>query len=121
MSAALRLADLWGRAVEGRNPARVVQLYTPDAVLVGTVAQRIKVGRDAIRTYFNSFLRKPGLRVVFKSSHVQQIPYGFVDSGTYVFHWTGQVKPVVARFTFVWVRRNDRWMLLNHHSSALPE
>jgi hypothetical protein len=25
-----------------------------------------------------------------------------------------------ARFTFVYAKRNGRWMIVNHHSSALP-
>jgi uncharacterized protein (TIGR02246 family) len=130
------LGEQWMSAVCSRDPNAVVRLYAPDAVLVGTVAQRIKQSRADIRTYFERFLAKDGLCGQFDShltqtfpstnhtwSSPQGQPHMVIHSGTYTFAWrVGQrMTKVPARFTFVWVKLPEGWRIANHHSSVLPE
>lgn len=110
----------WVRTVCTHNPQAVVQLYAPDGVLVGTVAQRIKQGRPDIKSYFDMFLAKPNLCGSFYGPDVVQTYPGYaIHSGTYLFSWTGT--EVAARFTFVYCWTPEGWKIANHHSSALPE
>jgi uncharacterized protein (TIGR02246 family) len=117
------LSQRWLDTVCHHNPAAVTALYAEDAVLVGTVAQKIKQGRPAIKTYFDKFLAKKDLCGRFTAHLVQAYPGWAIHSGTYVFEWVEGGKRVVvpARFTFVWVATKDGWKIANHHSSALPE
>jgi hypothetical protein len=46
-----------------------------------------------------------------------------VDSGTYRFTLMkdGVIDHVDARFTFVYEKIDGTWLIVNHHSSAMPE
>ena len=46
-----------------------------------------------------------------------------IDTGLYQFTLTnrnGSRSVVNARYTFVYERRGGRWLIVNHHSSAVP-
>ena len=40
------------------NPKDIVSLYTEDGVLLGTLAENIKKGRENVIDYFNEFVKK---------------------------------------------------------------
>lgn len=110
----------WLETVCSHNPAAVVNLYAREGVLVGTVAQRIKQGRPDIKTYFNTFLKKPNLCGTFIGADVvQSYPLWSVHSGNYIFRWDGE--EVIARYTFVYCWTPEGWKIANHHSSSLPQ
>ncbi|GAE50948.1 calcium/calmodulin-dependent protein kinase II association-domain-containing protein, partial [Xanthomonas arboricola pv. pruni str. MAFF 311562] len=47
-----------------------------------------------------------------------------VDAGVYTFTLTdkdGKKTDVQARYTFVYEKRDGKWLIINHHSSAMPE
>ncbi|MEA9691918.1 SgcJ/EcaC family oxidoreductase, partial [Xanthomonas campestris] len=47
-----------------------------------------------------------------------------VDAGVYTFTLTdknGKKSDVQARYTFVYEKRDGKWLIINHHSSAMPE
>ena len=47
-----------------------------------------------------------------------------VDAGVYTFTLTnpdGSTRKVQARYTFVYEKRDGQWLIINHHSSAMPE
>ena len=114
------LSQNWLKTVCSHNPRAVVDLYSEQGVLVGTVAQRIKQGRADIKTYFDQFLQKPNLCGSFIGSDViQSYPLWSVHSGNYIFRWDGE--EVIARYTFVYCWTPQGWKIANHHSSALPQ
>jgi len=117
------LSEQWMRAVCAHDVARVVRTYARNGVLVGTVAQRIKVGRADIKLYFDRFLAKNGVRGRFDSHLIQPYDGWGIHSGTYTFVWVegGRSVVVPARYTFVWTDTPEGWRIANHHSSALPE
>jgi hypothetical protein len=45
-----------------------------------------------------------------------------INSGTYSFNNVRDGKPVTtaARFSFVYRNRDGRWVIVDHHSSAVP-
>ena len=78
----------WLKTVCAGNPAAVVALYAPDGILIGTVAQKIKCGRRAIRGYFDMFLKKPNLcGVIHETIYQHPAPGVCIASGTYTFSW----------------------------------
>mgnify|MGYP003146750008 CR=1 FL=1 len=118
------LSDQWLMAVCSHNATAVADKYASNGILVGTVAERIKVGRKDIKTYFDRFLQKPALCGRFENHIVQLFDGLAINSGTYTFGWKeGEEEVFVpARFTFVYCYTPaDGWKIANHHSSALPE
>ncbi len=117
------LFDQWNAALATGDPNRVADLYAPDAVLLPTVSARISTNRAEIIDYFKHFLQsKPVGRIQRRVINVLG-PTAAVDTGLYQFTLTdanGTKSKVDARYTFVYVLRGGRWLIINHHSSALP-
>jgi hypothetical protein len=114
----------WLRRLCHGTPDDVVNMYTEDGILIGTVAESIKRGRPAIKTYFDTFMDKENLCGEVTSMEVQSFAKGGVVSGTYTFKWEENGKPeeVNARYSYVFKESPDGTMrIVNHHSSAQPE
>ena len=122
---ARRMLATWLNAVCKGTPEEVVNLYAPDGILIGTVAESIKRGRPAIKTYFDMFMAKDKLCGEVDTLEVQMVnKHVGIASGTYTFKWEENAKPVEvnARFSYVFiVRPSGKIEILNHHSSAQPE
>jgi len=103
------------------DPEAVVNLYIPEGVLLGTLAENIKYGRPEIRTYFDTFVTKKPCGVITSISSVTYDGVAVVN-GTYLFELEdgGETIKVPARFTFVLVMREGGWLIDTHHSSAQP-
>ncbi|MGP4000739.1 SgcJ/EcaC family oxidoreductase [Streptomyces sp. 8N706] len=116
--------DLWQAALATGDPERVADRYAPDAVLVPTMSNRIRTDRDGIVDYFKHFLaQKPEARITRSVVRVLD-ENSAVDTGTYRFTLTdenGSERTVDARYTFVYEKKAGNWLMINHHSSAMPE
>ena len=109
---------LWAEQFNTQDPARIVALYADDALLFGTSKAELYAGQDQIRSYFT------GASTVELGNHTE---FPLADDtklivGMYVFTRMRDGQPVAtpARFTFVVQRRDGRWQILHHHSSAQP-
>ena len=114
----------WLNTVCKHDPQAIVDLYAPDGVLLGTVAQTMKVGRKEIIEYFNMFVEKQPCGV-FTRVNIQNFGSDYaVADGTYDFtllNDEGKKEVVAARFTFVVRKIKGVWKIASHHSSANPE
>lgn len=115
----------WNRAGAGWDAVAIAAVYTEDALLFGGRPGH-SVGREAIRGYFASYegvilagamqmretvLRMPGADCV--------LAQGMVD-----FSFTlaaGQQTRSALRATLMLLRQSDRWRILEHHFSTIPE
>ncbi len=118
------LFDRWNAALKTGNPDAVTRVYTPDAILIPTVANDPRVGSEAIRAYFVDFLKKQPQGVIDK--RIIRIGCNFaLDAGTYTFTLKGDqpgtTTQVPARYTFLYEPRGGQWLIAHHHSSAMPE
>ncbi|MGO9518536.1 MAG: nuclear transport factor 2 family protein [Candidatus Korobacteraceae bacterium] len=43
-----------------------------------------------------------------------------IDNYTFNYNKDGESKSRPARYTFVYAKRNGQWMIVDHHSSAMP-
>jgi hypothetical protein len=45
-----------------------------------------------------------------------------VNTGYYTFSYVkdGEAKSLPARYSFTYVKRGDVWLIVDHHSSAIP-
>ncbi|MDL5367447.1 SgcJ/EcaC family oxidoreductase [Xanthomonas sp. NCPPB 2654] len=118
------LFDRWNAALATGNAERVADLYARDGVLLPTVSNQVRASRAEIENYFSHFLAaKP--RGVINYRQVRLLDDdSAVDAGVYTFTLTnpdGSTRKVQARYTFVYEKRDGQWLIINHHSSAMPE
>jgi uncharacterized protein (TIGR02246 family) len=113
----------WAKAIKSRDPETVLELYHPDGVLWATLSPVIRHGKPAIHDYFVGFLNRDALECKFTHNQVRDYGDFMFHSGSYVFTWeAGRYKlKVPARFSFVYKREDDRWLIMEHHSSLFPE
>ena len=117
-----QLVKNWINTLGNFNPEAVVNLYAPDGILLGTIADNIKVGRDEILTYFNMFVRKQPIGMI-NTMYIQDFGSSKVADGIYTFTLTdslGKKTEVIARYTFVFTQYMDEWKIASHHSSKQP-
>ena len=113
----------WFDSVSSGDIDSVLNLYSPDAVLLGTFSSDIKIGIDQIRNYFIYFFKKnPKPHLI--STNIQSLKTNYsVISGFYNFEIddsTGQRKTIHARYNFVFKAINRHWTIISHHSSVKP-
>jgi uncharacterized protein (TIGR02246 family) len=92
-------------------------------VLLPTVSNIPRTDRAGIVDYFTEFLKsKPRGKITFSRISILDDTTA-VDAGTYTFTLTkdGATTEVPARYTFVYEYRDGRWLIINHHSSKMPE
>jgi len=118
-AAALR----WARALGEDDPETVLPLYSNDAVLWGTISTTVRADQSALRDYFVlAFKALPGLKVAFGEQLIRVYGDTAVNSGDYTFSYIkdGEAKSLPARYSFTYVKNGERWLIVDHHSSAMP-
>ena len=112
---------LWNKALQTGEPDKVVACYAPDAVLLPTVSAKVRHNHDEMRDYFVHFLAKqPYGRIT--EQNIRVYDNIAINSGLYTFTLMedGGHADVAARFTFVYRKQEDKWLIIEHHSSILP-
>ena len=113
----------WGQAIGEDDPEKVLPLYSDDAVLWGTLSPTVRSDPAALRAYFvNAFKVLPGLKVAFGDQLIRVYGNAAVNTGYYTFSYTkdGETKSLPARYSFTYVKSGERWLIVDHHSSAMP-
>jgi uncharacterized protein (TIGR02246 family) len=113
----------WGRALGEDDPAKVLPFYSDDAVLWGTLSPTVRADRPALRDYFvTAFKVLPGLKVAFGDQLIRVYGGTAVNTGYYTFSYVkdGETKSLPARYSFTYVKSGERWLIVDHHSSAMP-
>jgi uncharacterized protein (TIGR02246 family) len=113
------VVDRFSAAYTSNDPEAVVNLYTPDAILLGTVSPVLSKGTEAIRKYF-SRLKGSGNRNVLRERHTIVLgDNAVVVTGFYEFIRMQDGKPVPgpSRFTMLITRSGGEWRIAHHHSS----
>jgi uncharacterized protein (TIGR02246 family) len=113
------LFDRWNDSLKTLDPAKVTANYAPDGVLLPTVTNEPRSTPADIQDYFVKFLKSQPQGAIDKrfikiGCNVAQ------DVGTYTFTFKDGGK-VHARYTYVYEYTNGQWLIINHHSSAMPE
>jgi uncharacterized protein (TIGR02246 family) len=116
-------ATAWGQALGEDDPDKVLPFYSADAVLGGTVSPKLRSDPAALRDYFvGAFKVLSGLKVAFGDHLIRVYGNTAVNTGYYTFSYVqnGESKTFPARYSFTYVKNGDRWMIVDHHSSAMP-
>ena len=119
------LFDQWNAALKTQDPETVADLYWDDAVLLPTLSNQVRADRESRIDYFEHFLaNKPVGKKI--ETHINVLDNNSViDAGTYQFTLTdpesGEKSVVKARYTYAYEKRGGEWLIVNHHSSKMPE
>jgi hypothetical protein len=113
----------WADAYATRSGSIAV-LYTKDAHLWGTVSKDLLIGNEKIKEYFEMGGQSVNVRSVTfgKTNTVLRTDSAFI-SGQYHFSAImkdGSPREAPARFSLGLVRDGGNWLIVDHHSSALP-
>ena len=120
----LGLFDKWNETLQTGDPVQVAERYAAvGGILVPTVSPLVRHNRDEIADYFVHFLAKHPYGTITESN-VRVDGDIAINSGLYTFELDGDEEgsrvEVAARFTYVYKKEGDEWLILEHHSSVLP-
>jgi uncharacterized protein (TIGR02246 family) len=113
--------EMWNNALQTGDPDKVVACYAENAILLPTVSPKVRHNHAEIRDYFVHFLsKKPHGRITEENIRIYDDIA--INSGLYTFSLMGDGghTDVAARFTFVYRKYEDGWLIIEHHSSILP-
>lgn len=113
------LFEEWNNALQTGDPKQVAALYDANAILLPTVSNQVRHNHAEIEDYFVHFLAK-GPAGTIDESNVRTFGDVAINSGVYTFT-LGDGSVVPARFTFVYRWNGQRWLIVEHHSSQMPE
>ena len=114
--------DRWAAALSANDANAVAKLYTPDAFVYGITSFKLSAGTEAIREYFKTASESGKKITIGERRMVVLAGETVVGVGIYRFDLiqNGVHVPRSARFTFIFVKRGNDWLIAHHHSSALP-
>jgi uncharacterized protein (TIGR02246 family) len=117
------LFDQWNAALATGNPENVADLYAPNAVLLPTLSNQIRTNRAEIVDYFTHLLESKTQGRIDRAIITVIDPQTAINTGIYTFALTQDDQPqnVQARYTFAYQKQNGKWLIVNHHSSKMPE
>ena len=113
----------WIEGMTSHDVERVVALYDSEAVLWGTRASTLRDTPAGVRDYFKVLQTVPSsYKVVLGEQRIRIYGDVAINSGTYTFSEERDGKTIIrpARFSFVYLNRGGRWLIVDHHSSEIP-
>jgi len=119
----LELFEKWNDTLQTKDAQKVAAMYSEtDGILLPTVSPKVRHNRDEIADYFVHFLAKNPVGRI-DESNIRVYGDIAINSGLYTFELDdgeGGRVDVGARFTYVYKKEGDTWMIIEHHSSVLP-
>lgn len=113
------LFNEWSQALKTGEPKKVTSLYEENSILLPTASNKVRYNREEIEDYFDQFLALKPVCTLDKAT-VRLCGAIAVNSGVYSFSFVdGSL--ITARFTFIYRKVSDKWMIMEHHSSQMPE
>jgi uncharacterized protein (TIGR02246 family) len=113
----------WIAAMNRKSAADVVALYAKDAVFFGTTSPVLRDTPALVNEYFKNIANGGDATISMGDHRVQVFGDVAINTGYYTRASKQDGKEVKspARFTFVYQLRQGKWMIVEHHSSVLPE
>jgi uncharacterized protein (TIGR02246 family) len=113
----------WAEVFADDNPDAILAMYDQEARLWGTLSPKLRDTPELIRDYMvAAFKALPGHKVSFGEQEIRVYGDTAINTGYYTFSFVkdGEPKSLPARYSFTYVKRGDKWMIVDHHSSVLP-
>jgi len=114
--------DRWVSSFSEDTPENICALYDQQASLWGTLSPLKRDNAALIKDYFEQIFNYQNRYVEFNDSHIRFFGDIAICNGQYTFRWLkeGVKVTIVARFSFVYIKKCGRWLIIEHHSSTLP-
>ncbi len=119
----LKLFNEWKDAIHEGSLDKVMSLYAPDAILLPTLSNKVCHNKAEISEYFVHFLKKKPCCEMEENNLCLHGDIA-INAGVYTFtvsHPDGENRVFRARYSFVYQKYGDRWLIIEHHSSKMPE
>ncbi len=112
----------WKETVETGKLDAIMKLYDRNAVMISTFAQDPLTKRSQIEEYFKRVIVNPDIQVEIEDSHPRVFGNMAANSGRYTLSYTqeGEQISIPARFSFLYVLKGDKWLIIDQHSSRVP-
>lgn len=112
----------WVDAFNRKDAPAIVALYAKDAVFFGTSSPVLRDSPELVQDYFKSLPTLGDAVITVGDQRVQVHGKLAIHTGFYTRSSVqeGRMVQNPARFTFVYEDRRGQWVIVNHHSSALP-
>ena len=115
----------WIATFNSNDAGRLSQLYDQNARLFATGGSEKPVeGRDAVRAYFTPGFSRGRNSVTFDHDDAVKV-FGDIGIETGYYHFNvigadGKPATNIARYTFIFQKKDGTWMIVHHHSSRVP-
>ena len=113
----------WAEVFTDDSPNKILALYDKDGVLWGTLSPKRRDDPEAIKDYFvKAFAALPQHKVSFGDQLIRVYGNTAINTGYYTFSYVkdGEAKSLPARYSFTYVKKGKKWLIVDHHSSAMP-
>ncbi len=108
----------WIEGIGKGDPDLMVALYAEDAILHGTTSPVLREGRALIREYFAGLTTRVEMNFV-EPQHIRVYGDTAINTGNYETK-VGDAEPIRLRYSFVYRKAGDQWLIVDHHSSRMP-
>jgi hypothetical protein len=107
------------------DPQKIVKFYANHAILLPTLSDKILFNdHGGLNDYFAKLTSYKNIHCVTTRLIIEINGEGFATTaGFYQFIYddkTGNRIVIPARFTFVYKKQDNTWLIIQHHSSKIP-
>jgi hypothetical protein len=113
----------WLSSFSEESSTRICALYDVNASLWGTLSSTKRNNPSLIKDYFDQLFKFESRNVELNDSNIRLLGDIAICNGQYTFAWIEKdVKKITkARFSFVYIKKDKEWFIIEHHSSVKPE
>lgn len=115
----------WVQELGEKEPEDVVALYHEHAILLATLESEPLFSKEQRIQYFKTLMAKPDFKAVINSHNVRMLNKDTASlTGLYTFSYKneeGETVELPARFSFLYKKMHGQWVIIEHHSSLIPE
>lgn len=114
--------ECWASSFSDDSTNNICALYDEQASLWGTFSLLRRDNAALIKDYFEGIFKYQNRNVNFTDSSIRFFGDVAICNGSYTFSWVNNGIEVItmARFSLVYVKKDGRWFIIEHHSSAMP-
>ncbi len=110
----------WNKALVSGDPDKVVRLYATNAILSPTLSNTPRTSHAEIRDYFAKTFMPRGPSGTIVKAYVRVFADIAICSGVFVFTFNDKSAAQVRK-SFVYRWNGEEWLIVEHHSSLMPE
>ncbi len=116
----------WSKAFAGGNKNAIVELYAPEALMIGTAGKAVLTKPEQIRAHFEGAFKafdKPRTATIDSSEALTINESSVVITGFDTITGGKDGQPITSkgRVTFVVAKRGPDWVIAHLHRSPLPQ